>query len=81
MRPDRPIARLTTAELADTPPGYPLVLQQAEPAQEDIRNALSILTVAEQLTPTAGVLLQRADFAAVCARLWSAVEKLERKRP
>ena len=58
----------------------PPVLVAPEGPAEDVRNALSVLMVAEQLSASSQVILSRADFAAVCARLWTAVDKLERKQ-
>jgi len=65
----------------DGQPAEPLppVLVAPEGPAEDVRNALSVLMVAEQLSASSQAILSRADFAAVCARLWTAVEKLERK--
>ncbi len=57
----------------------PPVLVAPEGPAEDVRNALSVLVCAQQLSAAEQVILSRADFAAVCARLWSCVEKLERK--
>lgn len=57
----------------------PPVLVAPEGPAEDIRNALNILGVAMHLSPGGEtVLLGNADAAAICARLWAAVEKLER---
>lgn len=59
-------------------------LPTESPAQ-DIRNALTILSVNEQVQrDSEKITLDREDFAAVYSRLYAAVEKLEaprRRRP
>lgn len=51
--------------------------KEAESAQEDVRNALQLLSVPNESADAGTVCYDTADMAAVARLLWSALEKLE----